>query len=179
MKKVILSLILISCIFILVGCRSKNSSNKTNIFDNKEEVVENNKDNNKVDDNKIDDTKVDDTKVVDTNDYVICTQKANGVDITMTTTMRDSYITSMDVRWNMDLSEYTTSQANVFKGQDLCATLKLSMSNYTFNSCKQTTIGNELVINANIDVSSITTSRTTPTEVKTSLENVGYICVIK
>ena len=178
MKKIIISLILVSCIFILTGCRSKNNSNNKDIFNNnQQEKVNDNTNTNNNNNNIVNDD------IVSSDDYVVCTQSSSGVDIEMTTKLTDNHISAMSVSWEMSLATYNEAQIESVSKQDFCLTVKQSMAQYSFASCKQSIIGKTLVINAEIDVDAITDQSfkgsATPLEIENALEKVGYTCIIK
>ena len=187
MKKLILCLMILSCVFMFVGCGKKKESSK-NLFD--DEPVE------KTDDKKVDvpkDEKVDvprDEKVTDTPIYgskqeVVCTQKASGVDIEMVTELTGNKVTGIDFTWSMDLSGYNDAQINIVKNQDFCTTVKQSMTGYSnaFENCRQTIYNKALIITAEINIDKVDDASirnsTTASEIKAGLEQVGYTCMVK
>lgn len=181
MKKFLLCLMIVSCIFVLAGCGKKKASS-SNLFDDdkKDEPVEVQKD------GKVEDPKIDTPAPAPTySTKVVCKQTTSGVDIVFTTTLANSKITNMDLMYTMSLASYSDEQIKVLNNQDFCTTIKNSMTGYTnaFENCHQTISSKTLIITADFAVDRITDSSirnsTTAYEFKSGMETAGYTCTIE
>ena len=119
-------------------------------------------------------------------DRLVCTQKASGVDVELTTNFQGNKIYDMDLRYAMDLSDYSSVQIDAIKAQDFCTIVKNAMLGYkdAFNNCKQNFENKELVITSKIDIKKVSATAGVKEEgsieeAKDGLEAQGYKCVIK
>lgn len=113
---------------------------------------------------------------------LVCKQNSNGVDIQFNVGFRGNKIETMDFSYDMDLSSYNDLQINSIKEQDLCASIKTSMSEYSaaFANCKQDIANKHLRVDAEFDVDKLTNSvldkYASPKSAKVELEKQQYVC---
>ena len=124
------------------------------------------------------------TPVPVTGKRLLCTQKVQTVDVNMIADFRGDELTYLGLKYEMDLSEYTDAQIAAIGAQDMCSTVKASMSTYTdaFTNCKQSVANKVLVITADFDLYKLITGdikREAKIEyVKAGLEKQNYKCTI-
>jgi len=142
--------------FVLTGCGNDNS-NPLNIEDNKK---------------------------VDNKQHLICSQKVQTVDVDMIADFDDDVLTYLGLKYEMDLSSYTDIQIDAIKAQDMCTTVKQTMSSYTnaFTNCKQSIENKNLIITADFDLDKLITGdikkEAKISDVKSGLESQNYTCTI-
>ncbi len=155
MKKSLLFLAIVLT-FVLTGCGNDNS-NPLNIEDNKK---------------------------VDNKQHLICSQKVQTVDVDMIADFDDDVLTYLGLKYEMDLSSYTDIQIDAIKAQDMCTTVKQTMSSYTnaFTNCKQSIENKNLIITADFDLDKLITGdikkEAKISDVKSGLESQNYTCTI-
>lgn len=116
---------------------------------------------------------------------LVCTQNAAGVDVELTTNFQGNKIYDMDLKYTMDLSEYSDVQINAIKEQDFCTIVKNAMAGFkeAFTNCKQSLNNKELLITSKLDVTKVSDGTVKQEgsieEAKEGLESQGYKCVIK
>ena len=114
-----------------------------------------------------------------------CTQTASGVDITLNLNFKGNEINDMDVKYEMDLSEYPDEVIDLMKEQDFCEVVKNGMDelNNAFTNCKQDVSNKKLNVYSTLDVNKVDNDllekMPSPEEAKEELEAEGYTCTIK
>ena len=156
MKKMLLGILF--ALVLLTGCSSESSSNLgDNIFGNDIE-----------EDNGV---------------RLVCSQKVQIVDVDMIADFKDESLTYLGLKYKMDLSAYNDAQITAINGQDMCSSVKQSMTKYTdsFTNCKQSIEDKALIITADFDLDKLIDDDITKTtnieEAKKELEKQGYTCV--
>ena len=115
---------------------------------------------------------------------LVCNQKVQTVDVDMYADFSGDELTYLGLKYEMDLSSYTDAQIDLIKKQDMCSTVKQSMSNYTnaFTNCKQGIENKILVITADFDLDKLVTGdikkEAKIEDVKAGLEKQNYSCTI-
>lgn len=114
---------------------------------------------------------------------LICTQTVQGVDVKMIADFASDELTYLGLEYNMDLSAYNDTQIDYLNKQDMCSTVKASMSSYSnaFTNCKQNVANKNLKITADFDLDKLTTGlsrKTSVEEAKAELEKQSYSCTV-
>lgn len=115
---------------------------------------------------------------------LVCNQKVQTVDVNMIADFNGDELTYLGLKYGMDLSEFTDYQIELIAGQDMCATVKTSMAQYTnaFTNCKQNVENKTLIITADFDLDKLMTGdikkEAKIEDVKTALEKQNYKCTI-
>ena len=115
---------------------------------------------------------------------LVCSQKVQTVDVNMIADFKENELTYLGLKYEMDLSGYTDVQIKAIGEQDMCSTVKKSMSSYTdaFTNCKQKLENKTLLITADFDLDKLVgadISKNTSIDVaKASLEKQNYSCTI-
>lgn len=157
MKKVLLFSLVIIASFI-TGCGNNNG---TNPLDN-----------------------INSLDVVSKEERLVCSQKVQTVDVNMIADFKEDELTYLGLKYEMDLSNYNDIQINAIKAQDMCGTVKQSMSGYTdaFTNCKQGVENKVLVITADFDLDKLIVGdikkEAKIEDVKAGLESQNYSCTI-
>ena len=110
-----------------------------------------------------------------------CSQKVSIVDVSLTTNFTGNTVSSMSMKYVMDLSNYSDSMINTVSKQDYCKTVQNAMSQYTLVDCKQALEGKSMVITSGIDITKMDKADLTgsPAATKSALEQQGYTCTLK
>ena len=115
---------------------------------------------------------------------LVCTQKVQTIDVNMIADFKQDELTYLGLKYEMDLSEYNDAQIAAIGAQDMCSTVKASMSTYTdaFTNCKQSVVNKVLVITADFDLNKLITGdikrEAKIEDVKAGLEKQNYVCTI-
>ena len=115
---------------------------------------------------------------------LVCIQKVQTVDVDMIADFNDEELTYLGLKYEMDLSSYTSAQIDLIKKQDMCNTVKQSMSTYanSFTNCKQDVVDKKLLITADFDLDKLVGSdlsrKTSIETAKKELEKQNYSCTI-
>ena len=115
---------------------------------------------------------------------LVCSQKVQTVDVNMIGDFKGDELTYLGLKYTMDLSAYNDAQINAIKAQDMCGTVKASMSTYSssFTNCKQSVENKNLIITADFDLEKLMTGEIKKeaklADVKKSLEQQNYSCTI-
>ena len=113
-----------------------------------------------------------------------CSQKVQTVDVNMYADFAGDILTYLGLKYEMDLSAYTDAQVELVGKQDMCSTVKASMSSYTnaFTNCKQKIDNKVLIITADFDLDKLVTGdikkEAKIEDVKAGLEKQNYKCTI-
>ena len=97
----------------------------------------------------------------------------------------DDVLTSLGLKYEMDLKAYTDAQVEIINKQDMCKTVKQSMSSYTdaFTNCKQSIDNKVLLITADFELDKLVTGdikkEAKLDDIKASLEKQKYSCEVK
>ena len=124
------------------------------------------------------------TAVPSNNKRLVCNQKVQTVDVNMIADFDDEALTYLGLKYEMDLSAYSDAQINAIKSQNMCKTVKDSMSNYTdsFTNCKQSVVDKKLLITADFDLDKLVgadiSRQTSISLAKAELEKQNYVCTI-
>jgi uncharacterized lipoprotein YehR (DUF1307 family) len=112
---------------------------------------------------------------------LVCSQKVSIVDVSLTTNFTGNTVSSMSMKYVMDLSKYSDSLISTVSNQDYCKTVQNAMSQYTLVDCKQALEGKSMVITSGIDITKMSKSDLTgsPSATKEALEKQGYTCTLK
>lgn len=114
-----------------------------------------------------------------------CNMNSSGVDINFNIDFKGNSIDAMDLKYAMDLSDFSDSQIDILKNQDLCSGLKEDMDEFkdAFADCKQELNDKKLNISAKFNVDKISSEKRdkmqTPEDAKKDLESSGYKCTIE
>lgn len=110
-----------------------------------------------------------------------CSMKVSIVDVNLTTNFTGNTVSSMSMKYVMDLSNYSDTMINTVSKQDYCQTVQKAMSQYTLVDCKQAVEGKTMVVTSGIDISKMSKSDLTgsPSATKEALEQQGYTCTLK
>ena len=115
---------------------------------------------------------------------LLCDQKVQTVDVEMIADFDGDELSYLGLKYEMDLTSYTDAQVEMIGKQDMCSTVKASMSSYTnsFTNCKQSVINKVLVITADFDLDKLIAGdirrEAKIEDVKRSLETQSYVCEI-
>ncbi len=115
---------------------------------------------------------------------LVCSQKVKIVDVEMIADFSGNMLNYLGFKYETDLSNSTDKQIEALKKQDMCDTVKKTMSNYTeaFTNCKQGIENKKLIITADFDLDKIKDDNLKKAakieDVKASLEKQNYECVI-
>ena len=126
----------------------------------------------------------DSTPVPVNSKRLLCEQKVQTVDVDMIADFENDELTYLGLKYEMDLSQYNDLQINAIKSQDMCGTVKASMSGYTnsFTNCKQSVENKKLLITADFDLDKLVGSdisrKTNIEDAKSGLEKQNYSCTI-
>jgi len=113
---------------------------------------------------------------------VVCNQKVSVIDVDMIMDFKDDVISYMGLKYTMDLSSYSDEQINLIKEQNICDTVKQSMSAYAdaFTNCKQNIDNKKLLVTADFDIDKIPGSaegkKESMDQAIKELEAQGYTC---
>ena len=112
---------------------------------------------------------------------LVCSQKVSIVDVSLTTNFTGNTVSSMSMKYVMDLSNYSDTLINTVSSQDYCKTVQNAMSQYTLVDCKQALEGKSMVITSGIDITKMSKADLTgsPSATKEALEQQGYTCTLK
>ena len=116
------------------------------------------------------------------NKKLECKMSAASTDVNLYASFEGDKVTSMSLKYNMDLSNYSDSTISYYEKQDLCSTLSTSMSSYfKLTNCKQNLENKSMVVTSDIDIKSFKESDLSgsPEATKTALEKQGYSCELK
>lgn len=133
--------------------------------------------------NKLGDIDLPINEDIDNGVRLVCSRKVQTVDVDMIADFKEDTLTYLGLQYEMDLSAYTDAQISAVGAQDMCTTVKKSMSTYTdaFTNCKQKVENKVLVITADFDLTKLAgadlTTNTNLTDAKTGLEKQGYSCI--
>ena len=105
---------------------------------------------------------------------LVCSQKIQNIDVNMTGEFEGDKLLRLELKYIMDLSQYTDVQINDIKSQDMCAIVKASMATYadSFTNCKQKLDKKNLIITGDIK------KEANVEEFKSGLEKLNYSCVV-
>ena len=115
---------------------------------------------------------------------LLCSQKVQTVDVNMIADFKGDELTYLGLKYEMDLTSYTDAQVELVGKQDMCSTVKASMSSYTnaFTNCKQKIDNKILVITADFDLDKLIAGdikrEAKIEDVKAGLERQNYKCTI-
>ena len=110
-----------------------------------------------------------------------CTQKVSTVDVELQANFIGKRVTSMNMKYTMDLSNYSDTVIAAIGKQDYCNTVAKAMSQFTLTGCKQSVENKSLLVTSGIDISKMSSSDLTgsPSATKSALEAQGYTCTLK
>lgn len=115
---------------------------------------------------------------------LLCSQKVQTIDVNMIADFKGDELTYLGLKYEMDLTSYTDAQVELVGKQDMCSTVKASMSSYTnaFTNCKQKIDNKILVITADFDLDKLIAGdikrEAKIEDVKAGLEKQNYKCTI-
>ena len=115
---------------------------------------------------------------------LLCSQKVQTVDVDMIADFKGDELTYLGLKYEIDLTSYTDAQVELVGKQDMCSTVKASMSSYTnaFTNCKQKIDNKILVITADFDLDKLVgadiSKKTSIEEAKKELEKQNYSCTV-
>lgn len=113
---------------------------------------------------------------------LVCKQSQSGVDVTFNVGFKGNEVTSMDFKYDMDLSSYSDKQIEAIEEQDFCDIVKSSMSGYedAFTKCDKKVENKHLLVNSELDVDKVAKDEKdkmgSPKDTKKELEKQGYKC---
>ena len=116
------------------------------------------------------------------NKTLSCDQSTSGVDINITSEFKNNKITSMSLKYGMDLSSYTDAQVKAIEGQDFCTSIKKAMTGMesAFVNCKHSIENKQLSVTASIDVKKLKgfdiSEKSTFEQTKKALESSSFKC---
>ncbi len=116
------------------------------------------------------------------NKTLSCDQSTSGVDINITSEFKNNKITSMSLKYGMDLSSYTDAQVKAIEGQDFCTSIKQAMTGMekAFMDCKHSIENKQLSVTASIDVKKLKgfdiSEKSTFEQTKKALESSSFKC---
>ena len=110
-----------------------------------------------------------------------CTQKVSTVDVELTAHFTGKKVVSMDMKYAMDLSNYSDTVVAAIGKQDYCSTVQRAMSQFTLTNCQQTVENKVMIVKSGIDLTKMSSSELTgsPAATKSALEAQGYTCTLK
>lgn len=123
-----------------------------------------------------------------TEKRLICSQKVlNTVDVDMIADFKGDKLDYLGLKYSMDLSEYGDAQIEAISNQDMCASVKTSMTSSglgdAFTNCKQGINYKILEITADFDLDKMDDAdmsrETSIEEAIESLEKQGYTCKVQ
>ena len=122
---------------------------------------------------------------VENTKHLVCSQKVQTVDVEMLADFEDDVLTSLGLKYEMDLKAYTDAQIEVINKQDMCKTVKQSMSSYSnaFTNCKQSIENKVLIITADFELDKLAIGdikkEAKIDDIKAGLEKQNYSCEVK
>ena len=110
-----------------------------------------------------------------------CSMKVSTVDVNLVTNFTGNKVTNMNMKYAMDLSNYSDTVVAAIGKQDYCSTVQKAMSQYTLVDCKQSVENKIMVVTSGIDISKMSKADLTgsPAATKEALEKQGYSCTLK
>ncbi len=110
-----------------------------------------------------------------------CTQKISFAEIELTANFVGKKVTSMSMKYDMDLSKYSDSIVNTMASQDYCTSVQKRLSQYTLADCSQTVENKHIILKSGIDINNIKKTQLigSPEATKVELEKQGYTCTLK
>lgn len=121
------------------------------------------------------------------NQRLVCTQKVLTVNVDMIADFKGDNLDYLGLKYTMDLSEYNDEQIKAVSDQDMCASVKASMSasglGEAFTNCKQGVNNKMLEITADFDLDKMVgddlSRKTSVEEATKELEKQGYTCKVQ
>lgn len=118
---------------------------------------------------------------------LICSQKVLTVNVDMIADFKGDNLEALGLKYTMDLSEYNDAQIKAVSAQDMCASVKASMSasglGEAFTNCKQGVNNKILEITADFDLDKMVgddlSKETNVEEATKELEKQGYTCKVQ
>lgn len=118
---------------------------------------------------------------------LICSQKVLTVNVDMIADFKGDNLEALGLKYTMDLSEYNDEQIKAVSDQDMCASVKASMSasglGEAFTNCKQGVNNKILEITADFDLDKMVgddlSKETNVEEATKELEKQGYTCKVQ
>ena len=118
---------------------------------------------------------------------LICSQKVLTVNVDMIADFKGDNLEALGLKYTMDLSEYNDAQIKAVSDQDMCASVKASMSasglGEAFTNCKQGVNNKILEITADFDLDKMVgddlSKETNVEEATKELEKQGYTCKVQ
>lgn len=118
---------------------------------------------------------------------LICTQKVLTVNVDMIADFKEDSLDYLGLKYTMDLSEYNDEQIDAVAKQDMCTSVKASMSasglGEAFTNCKQGVNNKMLEITADFDLDKMVgddlSRKTSVEEAIKELEKQGYTCKVQ
>ena len=114
-----------------------------------------------------------------------CKIESEGMGMYLNVNYKGDKIDSMDMKYNMDLSELGDAELKEVKKQDFCKAMKEDMDDLKdgFKNCKQDVDNKKLTVTADIDASKISKDELKKVEkiedAKKDMEKSGYKCTIE
>lgn len=112
---------------------------------------------------------------------IVCSQKVGSINVEINADFTGNKVKRMGLKYVMDNSKYSDTYAETIAKQDLCKTVKSSMSSqFELVDCKQSVDGKVVTITSDIDITKMKSSSLTgsPAATKTELEKQGYSCTL-
>ena len=118
---------------------------------------------------------------------LVCSQKVLTVNVDMIADFKGDNLEALGLKYTMDLSEYNDAQIKAVSDQDMCASVKASMSasglGEAFTNCKQGVNNKILEITADFDLDKMVgddlSKETNVEEATKELEKQGYTCKVQ
>ena len=114
-----------------------------------------------------------------------CKMSVSGVDIDLNAGFAGNKLESMNLKYFMDLGDYSDTQVDAIKGQDFCTSVKnvMGVLKESFSNCKQNIEDKKLNVTADFDLDKIDKNQLSkmqsPDDAKKDLEKIGYTCKIE
>ena len=116
---------------------------------------------------------------------VACKIESDGMYVGLNVNYKGDKVDSMDMKYEIDLSDATDAEIKAMEKEDLCKGLKEDMDELKdgFKNCKQKIEKKKLTVTADVDVDKIAKSEKEkiekPEDAKKDLEKSGYKCTIE